>query len=382
MLRQHFVRVVSGLALAAFLAPPAPAQSGNLDIDLVGGGYNQLTSLSLKGTPGRKFMLLVSVVKAPGLNYIPNQTVDVGIEFLGLSLGLPGFTGIFNGAGQASAALFVPYFPELDVFPLYFQLFETGATGNKLADKSVVQTLSMQAATTWKPPKVGTNYAVNRGNHTLTLLPGERVLTVGGGMDGISTSYGQDTAEIYDLSDESLTLLAGTMVQPRTGHSATLLNDGRVLIVGGAEDVLGEPTEETTISIIGKEGSSAGIPSRIETDHQLKGTKRIIVREGNVYIGKGRKDGRSILIIPVISVSGAGLNMIRYLYLLEIAFKEEVPLSDKIKALGGKYERIKNIVQENSVAWEDPYLDRLAMDELFGNSAEKIGEKIVNMLGS
>lgn len=147
-------------------------------------------------------------------------------------------------------------------------------------------------------------------------------------------------------------------------------------------NVLGEPTEETTISVIGKEGSSAGIPSRIETDHQLKGTKRIIVREGNVYIGKGRKDGRSILIIPVISVSGASLNMIRYLYLLEIVFKEGVPLSDKIKALGGKYERIKNIVQENSTPWEDPYLDRLAMDELFGNSAEKIGEKIVNMLGS
>ncbi|MEW5910155.1 MAG: glutamine--fructose-6-phosphate aminotransferase, partial [Thermodesulfobacteriota bacterium] len=140
--------------------------------------------------------------------------------------------------------------------------------------------------------------------------------------------------------------------------------------------LLGEPTEETTISIISKEGTSSGIPSRIEKDNKLKGTKRIIVSDGNVYIGKGRKDGRSILIIPIISPSHTSLNTIQYLYLMEVSFKSDVPLADKIKALGGKYERIKNIVQENSLVWEDGFLDRMAMEELFGSSAEKIGEKI------
>ena len=53
-------------------------------------------------------------------------------------------------------------------------------------------------------------------------------------------------------------------------------------------------------------------------------------------------------------------------------------LSVKIKALGGKYERIKNIVQENSVKWDDQYLELVEMKSLFGISAEKIGEFIVS----
>ena len=39
------------------------------------------------------------------------------------------------------------------------------------------------------------------------------------------------------------------------------------------------------IEIVKKEGVLKPIPSRVETDTILKGTKRIIVREGNVYIG-------------------------------------------------------------------------------------------------
>jgi glucosamine--fructose-6-phosphate aminotransferase (isomerizing) len=55
-----------------------------------------------------------------------------------------------------------------------------------------------------------------------------------------------------------------------------------------------------------------------------------------------------------------------------------VALANKIKALGGKYEHVKNIVQENSIAWQDRYLDLVEIDELFGRSAEKIGEYIVS----
>ena len=114
----------------------------------------------------------------------------------------------------------------------------------------------------------------------------------------------------------------------------------------------------------------------------MKGTKRIIVREGNVYIGIGRKDDRSIIVIPVISTSSDKPNIIEYILLLTITFKTDVPLSSKIKALGGKYERIINIVQENSVPWNDQYLELVEMKQLFGISAEKIGEFIASRVGS
>ena len=147
-------------------------------------------------------------------------------------------------------------------------------------------------------------------------------------------------------------------------------------------NLLGEPTNETTIEVERKDGVLAPIPSRVEGDNRLKGTKRIIVRQGNVYIGKGRKDDRSIIVIPTISINPETPNIIENILLLNVGFRESVSLATKIKALGGKYEHITSIVQENSVPWNDDYLEMIAMDELFGRSAEKIGEYIVSQSGS
>jgi glucosamine--fructose-6-phosphate aminotransferase (isomerizing) len=141
-------------------------------------------------------------------------------------------------------------------------------------------------------------------------------------------------------------------------------------------NVLGEPTAESTITVMKKEGTSAAIPSRVETRRMLTGTKNIIVRQGNVYIGKGRKDNRSILVIPLISGAGDAPNTIGHLVLLHVAFKENVPLEKRIKALGGKYEHIRNLVAESSLPWEEGWLDQVPTDELFGRSAEKIAERI------
>jgi glucosamine--fructose-6-phosphate aminotransferase (isomerizing) len=116
----------------------------------------------------------------------------------------------------------------------------------------------------------------------------------------------------------------------------------------------------------------------VETDPELKGTKRIIVKEGNVYIGLGRTDGRSIIIVPIISDDPTKASIIEYLMLLNISFRENIPLAAKIRALGGKYERIKSIVQESSLTWEDRYLELIDMKELFGVSAEKVAESIVS----
>jgi len=142
--------------------------------------------------------------------------------------------------------------------------------------------------------------------------------------------------------------------------------------------VLGEPADNTTIEVITKRGDIAAVPSRVETDNRLKGTKRIIVRQGNVYIGKGRKDERSILIIPFLTASDTGPNRIEYLLLLHVSFRQNIPLDTRIKALGGKYEHIKNIVQENSITWQDRLLELVEIEELFGRSAEKIGDFIVS----
>ncbi len=138
--------------------------------------------------------------------------------------------------------------------------------------------------------------------------------------------------------------------------------------------LLGQATATTAIHLVKKDGVFKSIPSRVETDHRLTGTKSIIVREGNVFIGKGLKDSRNILSIPVKSTHS---NVIEYIMSLNVVFKDEkIPLFAKVKALGGKHERIRNLVQERGVSWDDTYLQSLKLDDLFGLSAEKLADRI------
>ena len=69
---------------------------------------------------------------------------------------------------------------------------------------------------------------IERRGHTATLLDDGKVLIVGG--DNQSGMIRQ--AEIFDPAAQSVTLSAASIVA-RTDHTATKLSDGRVIVIGG-----------------------------------------------------------------------------------------------------------------------------------------------------
>lgn len=124
-------------------------------------------------------------------------------------------------------------------------------TATRLADGRVLVVggrstdgLTALASTELFDPKTkkwsaGPPLVVGRTLHTATLLADGRVLVVGGlahdGKDGNSRFVALDSAELYDPKTNAFSL-TGKLGDARNGHTATVLADGRVLVVGGARE--------------------------------------------------------------------------------------------------------------------------------------------------
>jgi N-acetylneuraminic acid mutarotase len=68
-----------------------------------------------------------------------------------------------------------------------------------------------------------------RAVHTATLLQNGQVLVAGGNN---TSNFGQTSSELYDPSTGKWAV-TGSMSAARQGHTATLLNTGKVLVAGG-----------------------------------------------------------------------------------------------------------------------------------------------------
>lgn len=80
----------------------------------------------------------------------------------------------------------------------------------------------------WSP---AANLITPRGYHSATLLDNGLVLVAGGGNDGIGGFY-TTSAELYDPGNNTWSP-AGNMISSHGAHPATLLQNGKVLVMGG-----------------------------------------------------------------------------------------------------------------------------------------------------
>jgi uncharacterized protein (TIGR03437 family) len=90
----------------------------------------------------------------------------------------------------------------------------------------------------------GGSMNASRSGHTATLLPDGKVLLAGGDSafgNGADGDTAQSSAEVYDPETGTFTP-TGSMTAAREGHTATLLNNGKVLIAGGVAFIDGNQT--------------------------------------------------------------------------------------------------------------------------------------------
>jgi len=117
----------------------------------------------------------------------------------------------------------------------------------------------------------------------------------------------------------------------------------------------GDPATEASISIVDRGGLSRDVPSRVERNGQLLGTKRRVASDREVLVARGRTDGRTVIFVP--EVKGGTCTGIT---LLHVRFHDRLPAATMRGVLQGydhRYDRLVDWVSETEGTFRD---DRLA----------------------
>ena len=129
----------------------------------------------------------------------------------------------------------------------------------------------------------------------------------------------------------------------------------------------GDPAldDAVTASVIDRGGIAADIPSRTERDPVLRGTKHTVAIERELLVARGRRDGRTVIIIPETKD-----NLCTGITLLHVAFEDQLPVAGARSVLQGyrnRFAELKDAVTETEPSFredllaEQPVVDLLTL---------------------
>jgi glutamine---fructose-6-phosphate transaminase (isomerizing) len=125
----------------------------------------------------------------------------------------------------------------------------------------------------------------------------------------------------------------------------------------------GDPSEaDATITLVDRGGLALDVPSRVDTDSRLRGTKRRVAVEREVLVARGRRDGRTVILVP--EVKGSETTGIT---LLHVRFHERLTAPVMRGVLQGydrRYDRLVDWVTETEGTFRDDRLAELDVVEL------------------
>jgi glucosamine--fructose-6-phosphate aminotransferase (isomerizing) len=125
----------------------------------------------------------------------------------------------------------------------------------------------------------------------------------------------------------------------------------------------GDPDSgHATISIVDRGGLALDVPSRVERNNALLGTKRRVAAEREVLVARGRRDGRTVIFVPEVKA-----NETTGITLLHVRFHERLPVAVMRTVLQGydrRYNRLVDWVAETEGSFRDDRLGEMSVADL------------------
>ena len=131
-----------------------------------------------------------------------------------------------------------------------------------------------------------------------------------------------------------------------------------------------------SIWVAAKGGIAAHMASRAEADHRLRGTKQLVALERQPLVAIGRRDGRSVLIVPEI-VGGPVRGVVSGLTLLHVTFHDHLGAAQARSVLDGYRGRLaalRSIVTETEAVFDEAGLAEIPTASLLTDTLTALAE--------
>ncbi len=199
---------------------------------------------------------------------------------------------------------------------------------------------------------------ISRTDETLLLVPlVAELLAAGAPRDGLSYQTLRTLAGL----DPAVAAVTGSIryrVEGRPGEGRP--GEGRP---GEGRPGEGPPGEgEATAVVVDRRGIAAELASRTERNPVLRGTKHTVAVERQVFVTRGRKDGRTIVIVPELKdgqVTGITLLHVRFADRLSPGTARSV-----LEGYRNRFSALRDAVTETELSFREDRLAEVPVDDL------------------
>jgi glucosamine--fructose-6-phosphate aminotransferase (isomerizing) len=165
-------------------------------------------------------------------------------------------------------------------------------------------------------------------------------------------------------SDEGVVDRALVQATLRAGAGRDVLTYHTLKVLADLDPAVAEVTgftryrvDDKTISIVDRDGISRDLPSRVDTDSRLVGTKHRVAESREVLVARGRRDQRTVIFVPEVKAGTCtGIT------LLHVRFHDRLAapvMKGVLQGYDNRYSRLVDWVSETEGEFDESKLAEL-----------------------